>query len=522
MLVLFAFPAMEATHGFFNTAVLVFLKPTRLIGYEYKDGIPARERTIAVIPVLIGSRDDVEENIRNLEVHYLGNTKGDVRFALLSDWPDSEVEQGPSDLQLLEFAREEIARLNRRYPCEGSPRFHLLHRRRLYNEAQGCWMGWERKRGKLHEFNRLLRGDADTTFLPSNDPLPKGVVYVMTLDADTRMIRDTVTKLVGKLGHPLNRPCIDPKTRRVTAGYGILQPRVTASLTTGDDASFFQRVFSANRGLDPYVFAVSDIYQDVFGEGTFTGKGLYHIDAVEAALEGRIAENTVLSHDLLEGALARAALSTDVEVVEDYPTRYAVDASRHHRWARGDWQLLPFIFGTLSGMVPALSRWKMVDNLRRSLTPIFWVLASIAGWTLLPFSLATQWQALLILSLFMALTFGVIDSIFPSSRETTVRGHLSALARDFAFGTAQVALKTVLIADTAWMMGDAILRTFYRLLASRRYLLEWRTASQAGKTRGNDIAAHYRMMYGAVLIGIVGPLLPILAGSSGAYVALIF
>jgi cyclic beta-1,2-glucan synthetase len=521
LLTLFALPAAEATLGFFNTAVLLFLKPTRLVGYEHKNGIPADQRTLVVVPVFIGSRDEIEESVRNLEVHYLANSKGDIRFALLSDWPDSDLEQKPSDLQLLDFAREEIARLNQRYPLQGSPRFHLLHRRRLYNEAQNCWMGWERKRGKLHELNRLLRGDPDTTFMPTADPLPEGVVYVMTLDADTRTTREAVTRLVGKLGHPLNRPVLDRKTRRVTAGYGILQPRVTASLTTGDEASFFQRVFSANRGLDPYVFAVSDVYQDVFGDGTFTGKGLYHVDAMEAALDGRIEENVVLSHDLLEGSLARAALVTDVEVVEDYPTRYAVDASRHHRWARGDWQLLPFIFSRSSG-VPALSRWKMVDNLRRSLTPIAWVLASIAGWTLLPFSTAVQWQALLILSLFVALTFDVVDSLLPDNRETTVRGHLNALARDFAFGTAQVALKIVLIADTAWMMGDAIIRTLYRLFISRRNLLEWRTASQAGKARGNDIKSYYRMMYGAVVIGLAGPLLPLLFESSGLGVALIF
>ena len=205
---------------------------------------------------------------------------------------------------------------------------------------------------------------------------------------------------------PLNRPRIDAKTGRVVRGYGILQPRVTASLTTGDEASFFQRIFSANRGLDPYVFAVSDLYQDVFDDGTFTGKGMYHIDAVEAALRGRIAENEVLSHDLLEGALAHAALVSDVELVEDYPTRYDVDASRQHRWARGDWQLLPYIFGRRAA-IPSLSRWKMIDNLRRTLTPISWVIASIAGWTALPFDLAAQFQALLILMLFMAPTFDV-------------------------------------------------------------------------------------------------------------------
>src|SRR5690606_17546139 len=200
---------------------------------------------------------------------------------------------------------------------EGTERFHLLHRRRLYNESEHCWMGWERKRGKLHELNLLLRGDADTTFLTPDTPLPDGAVFIMTLDADTRTTRDVVKRLAGKLGHPLNAPTFDATGKRIVSGYGILQPRVTPSLTTGDEASFFQRVFSANRGMDPYVFAVSDVYQDIYGEGTFTGKGLYHIDAMEAALAGRIGENSVLSHDLLEGSLARAALVSDVEVVED-------------------------------------------------------------------------------------------------------------------------------------------------------------------------------------------------------------
>ena len=521
MLALFAVPASEGALAFFNTVVALFLKPTRLVGYDYKHGIPAEARTLVVVPSLIGSRDDVEENIRNIEVHHLANTAEEIHFALLSDWPDSKTEIDAADIEILQYARDEIARLNARYPSEGAPRFYLLHRRRLYNQAQGCWMGWERKRGKLHELNLLLRGDSDTTFLPLDVPLPEKVVYVMTLDADTRTTRDAVSTLVGKLAHPLNRPHFDPVKRVATAGYTILQPRITASLTSGDDASFFQRVFSANRGLDPYVFAVSDIYQDVFGDGSFTGKGLYHVDAFEAALKERIDENTILSHDLLEGALARAALVTDVELVEDYPTRYSVDASRHHRWARGDWQLLGFIFDPRSG-VPALSRWKMVDNLRRSVTPIFWVMACIAGWTLLPFTQAAQWQALLILSLFMAPTFDIVNGILPKSGDQTPRGHFSALARDTVFGTALVALKVLLMAHLAWMMGDAIIRTFYRLFVSRQNLLEWRTASQAAKTGGSDISAYYSMMYGAVIIGVVGLAIPVLADSTGAFVAFFF
>jgi cyclic beta-1,2-glucan synthetase len=521
LLVLFAVPASEGALGFFTTVVMQFLKPTRLIGYEFREGVPAAARTLVVVPTLIGSRDDVEDAVRMLEVHHLSNMKGEVHFALLSDWPDSKEEQDTADEEILAFAQAEIDKLNQRYPAAGSPRFYLLHRRRLYNPQQKAWMGWERKRGKLHELNLLLRGDPDTTFLPPTAALPRDVVYVMTLDADTRMMRDAVEGLVGKLCHPLNRPVVDPSTGRVTSGYSILQPRVTPSLTTGDEASFLQRVFSANRGIDPYVFAVSDLYQDVFGEGTFTGKGLYHVDAMDSALSGRIAENEVLSHDLLEGALARSALVTDVEVVEDYPTRYSVDASRQHRWARGDWQLLGYILDPKSG-VPALSRWKMVDNLRRSVTPIFWVLATIAGWALLPFTQAAQWQALLILALFMAPTFDIVDSILPKSREATARGHFTALARDTAFGTALVALRVVLMAHSAWMMGDAIIRTLYRMFVSRQNLLEWRTASQAHKTGDNSLASYYRLMYGAVVIAVAGLIIPVLADSTGAFVGFFF
>jgi cyclic beta-1,2-glucan synthetase len=521
MLVLFAVPASEGALSFFNTIVLLFLKPTRMVGYEFKEGVPESSRTLVVVPSLIGSRDDVEESVRTLEVHHLANMNGALHYGLLSDWPDSREEQTAADDEILAFARHEVEKLNQRFPQEGAPKFYLLHRRRLYNDAEGCWMGWERKRGKLHELNLLLRGDSDTTFLPADDQLPEGVVYVMTLDADTKMTRDAVTRLVGKLAHPLNAPVLDPKTGKVVSGWSILQPRVTASLTTHDEASFFQRVYSANRGMDPYVFAVSDVYQDVYGEGTFTGKGLYHVDAFESAIRGRIPENAVLSHDLLEGAYSRSALVTDVELVEDYPTRYTVDASRQHRWARGDWQLLRYIFDPASG-VPALSRWKMVDNLRRTLTPIFWVLAAIAGWTFLPFTQAAQWQALLILTLFLSPTFDIVDSLLPKGTDNTARAHVDALARDVAFSTALVVLKVVMMAHLAWMMGDAIVRTVYRLFVSRKHLLEWKTASQATRSGGNDIISHYRAMYGAVIIAAVGLAIPVLADSTGTFVAFFF
>jgi len=522
LLLLFAFPAMEGAVGLFNTLAMMFFRPARLVGYEFKEGIPAEARTLVVVPVLIGSRADVEECVRNLEVHYLANMRGELYFAMLSDWPDSREEQSEADLELLAYAREQIAALNERHPGgAGAARFHLLHRQRLYNDQQGCWMGWERKRGKLHELNLLLRGDRQTTFLPSETPLPSDVVFVITLDADTRMTRDAALRLAGKLAHPLNRPSADPKTGIVREGYGVLQPRVTPSLTTGDEASFFQRVFSSNRGLDPYVFAVSDLYQDAFGEGTFVGKGIYHIDAFEAALGARMPENAVLSHDLLEGSLARAALVTDIELVEDYPTSYAVDASRHHRWARGDWQLLPFILDPRLG-ISGVSRWKMIDNLRRSLTPVFWVAAAIAGWTLLPFSQSAQWLTLLTIALFVSPTFDILNAIMPKSTNATLRGHVAALGRDFAFGSALVAMRVHLIAHQAWMMADAVLRTLYRLLISRRNLLEWRTASQAAKSTGAGVGDYLRFMWGSLAIAVVAITLPLATGSTGVYVAAIF
>ena len=259
-------------------------------------------------------------------------------------------------------------------------RFLLLHRRRVWNEGEARWIGWERKRGKLHELNRLLRGATDTTFIDvglGTPAAPTGVRYVVTLDADTRLPRDAVRRLIGKMAHPLNRPRLDADGRRVVEGYAVLQPRVTPSLPIGREGSLFQRIFSSVSGIDPYASAVSDVYQDLFGEGSYAGKGIYDVDAFEAALAGRAPDSTLLSHDLFEGVFARAGLASDVEVVEEFPARYDVGAIRHHRWARGDWQLLPWIFGrgpsqsrtaSSTSALPAIGRWKMLDNLRRTLS----------------------------------------------------------------------------------------------------------------------------------------------------------
>ena len=502
ILLLFALPASEGAAGLFNTVVTFFLTPSRLVGYEFLSGVPEDARTLVVVPCLISKRDHVDELVRNIEVHYLANPKGEIYFALVSDWADSQTEETAADLDVLEYAKGEIATLSKRYAHDGRTRFYLLHRRRLYNEGEGAWMGWERKRGKLHELNLLLRGDRDTTFISGADKVPENVQYVMTLDSDTRLMRDAVTKLVGKMYHPINRPVIDVKNQKILSGYSILQPRVTPSLTTGSEASSFQRIFSANRGIDPYVFTVSDVYQDIVSEGTFTGKGLYHVDAFEAAIKGRIDENAVLSHDLLEGSFARCALVTDVELVEDFPIRYEVETSRQHRWARGDWQLLPYIFNPSNGL-SMLGRWKMYDNLRRSLIPVAWLIASVLGWYYMEPTQALIWQVVLIFSLFVAPTLSLISGLMPRRNDIVARAHFHAVLSEISAANAQVALRIVFIAHSAGMMVDAIVRAVYRTFVSGKLMLEWRTAAQVQSGATGTVLDYYRTMWIAPVIAVV-------------------
>ncbi|MBV9329980.1 MAG: glycosyl transferase, partial [Alphaproteobacteria bacterium] len=401
-----------------------------------------------------------------------------------SDWRDARSEHAPGDEALLEVAAAGIADLNRRYAAQGlGPRFFLLHRRRVWNTGEERWIGWERKRGKLHELNRLARGATDTTFIPVGGippQLPPAIHYVLTLDADTRLPIGAARRLVGKMAHPLNRPVFDPACHRVVTGHGILQPRVTPSLPLGEEGSLYQRVFSGPDGLDPYAFAVSDVYQDLFEEGSYSGKGIYDLDVFEAALEGQIAESTVLSHDLLEGIFARAGLASDIEVVEEFPSRYGVAAARQHRWVRGDWQLLPWIFGfgsAGSAKIPMMGRWKLLDNLRRSLSAPAAVLALLIAW-LQPLSAAALWTVFIVLTIALPPLVPSIAGIIPHRPGVALRNHFRALARDVELALLQCAFLLTFLAHQAWLMVDAVARTLWRLFVKRKRLLEWVTAAE--------------------------------------------
>ena len=518
-----AIPAIDLSVALVNRFVTHAFGATPLPAMELAAGVPAHLRTLVAVPTLLTTHASVAEQVERLEIHHLASPEGDLHFALLSDWVDADNESEIEDEALLQGALNGIAELNRRYgAAPGGDRFLLLHRRRVWNESEQRWIGWERKRGKLHELNGLLRGATDTTFLSTNGSaatVPENVRYVITLDADTRLPRDTVRRLIGKMAHPLNKPRFDSAAGCVVEGYAVLQPRVTPSLPVAREGSRFQRIFSSMNGIDPYGSAISDVYQDLFAQGSYAGKGIYDIDAFEAALADRVPNSTLLSHDLFEGVFARAGLASDVEVVEEFPARYDVAASRHHRWTRGDWQLLPWILGRgpfanvdrNRSSIPAMGRWKMLDNLRRTLSAPSAILSLMIGWTL-PLEAAAVWTMFILASITLPTLIPVVSAIVPGRPGVAVRSHIVALGAELRLAFAQSGLLIILLAHQAWSMIDAIGRTLVRLFITRRHLLEWTTAAQAAIGQRLDLAGFYRRMVAAVILAGVVLLVSLLAG----------
>ena len=503
-------PATDVAMSLISRVVVWSFNPTVLPGMALKDGIPDDRRTLIAVPTLLTNSTDIRKLAERLEVHYLssaGTGSSNLYFALVTDWLDSDVELAETDKQLLAEASTAIAALNTNYPGN---KFLLLHRRRVFNECESKWMGWERKRGKLHELNRLLRGATDTTFMdiPAGcGQLPDNIRYVITLDSDTRLTSDTVVSLIGKMAHPLNQPYLDTAQGRITRGYGILQPRVTPSFPDEHRGSVFQRIFSGPGGIDPYATAASDIYQDLFQEGSYTGKGIYDVDAFESALHSRIPENTLLSHDLFEGIYARAGLASDVEVIEEFPASYDVAVKRQHRWTRGDWQLLSWILNlsstapqTGSQAVPLLGRFKMLDNLRRSLIAPFTLAALLVCW-FLPWPQAVAATTLVLISMLLPAFMPVLGNLWPQ-RRVNPRSHFNTLFADLKLACVQAVLAIALLPDQAWRMGDAIGRTLVRMFITHHHLLEWTTAAQAAARPCRTIREFYREMAGSTLLSL--------------------
>lgn len=501
--------AIETATAIVNRVMATLLPPRVIPALELKDGVGPHLQTLVVVPILLGSGTRVLEEIGNLEIHHLTVREEAVRYALLSDFADANVETLPGEADRLASAYAAVDALNARYPvADGSARFLFLHRRRLYNPAERCWMGWERKRGKLHELNRLLRGATDTSYSGpdgASPAVPGGIRFVITLDADTRLPLGAAQRMIGKMAHPLNRPRFDTALRRVVAGYGIMQPRVTVALPIGRGQSRFEALAGGPAGIDPYAAAASDLYQDLLGEGSFTGKGIYEIDTFMASLSGRVPPNTMLSHDLFEGIYARAGLISDVEVVEDFPVRYDAAVRRQHRWVRGDWQLLPWILAlgrSPAESLPGNGRAKMLDNLRRSLVAPA-ILATLIGAWFMPPLAAAKWTIGLLLLIVIPPLLPIPSLLLaPRRRDVPLRAHIGSIASDVRASFGHVALQLATVADQAVRMLDAIIRTLIRLFITRRRLLEWTTAASASASPNPGLARTYVFMGRSVVLAV--------------------
>jgi len=511
LLVLVAITASQCAVTIVNWLVTMLIRPRSLARIDFDRGIPADYRTLVVIPTLMRKPSDVESLLDGIEVRYLANPDPHLDFALLTDFGDAKTEHLPSDKALINQAVRGIEELNEKYAHVRPHLFQLLHRPRKWNAGEGAWMGWERKRGKLEDLNELLlHGDRARFSVVTGEPSRLSQYrYVITLDTDTQLPRDAARELVGTLAHPLNRACFSPDDGRITDGYAILQPRAAINLPSAGK-SWFAHLFSGEPGIDPYSRAVSDVYQDLFGEGSFVGKGIYDPVAFQRALGGRFPDNHILSHDLIEGSLSRAGLVSDVLVFEDHPSRYGADVSRRQRWARGDWQLLPWLMPlvpTASGKrvrnpLSLLARWKLFDNLRRGL-----VAPALLG------LLLTAWLALpdngilvpLVLALVIApVALGAITGVLRKPADIPLLMHLR-LQRDATLGQlVQVLLGLVFLPYETVVTLEAILRTLWRMLVSRKRLLEWTTASDAERNTASGLIGVHLAMWSAPVLALVG------------------
>jgi cyclic beta-1,2-glucan synthetase len=492
-----------------NWISTILVKPRLLPRMDFSRAIPPEYRTLIAIPTLLAGAEYIEELVEGLEIRYLANREPNLHYALLTDFPDADAEVLPDDAALLELTRSRIRALNEKYDYPGEGLFFLFHRPRTWNAREKKWMGYERKRGKLGALNAFLRGRDDKQFsaIVGDTSVLAQVKYIITLDSDTQLPREAAWKFVATMAHPMNRASYDAKKGRVTEGYGILQPRV-ASAIPKTAASLYLRMQGDLAGIDPYTRVSSDVYQDLFGEGSFIGKGIYDIDIFEQAVGQTFPENRILSHDLLEGCYARSGLLSDVLLYEENPSNYLDDVRRHHRWIRGDWQIgawmLPFVTGNngrlTKNRLSGLSRWKIFDNLRRSVFPQSLLLLFFLGWYLSPLSwLGTlAVSVLLLLPLVTAAGWQLINK----PEDLTIQAHLTEIGITVRDILVRFLFDVAVLPFQALVYTDAIVRTNWRMIITRKKLLEWRPSASAGRKGAETIVSLYLRMWIAPLLAI--------------------
>jgi cyclic beta-1,2-glucan synthetase len=501
-------PAVTISTGLVNWLLTHLLPPRVLPKLNFRDGIPVDCCTMVVIPALLTDSKEVESLLRQMELHFLGNKDPHLSFALLTDFADAPQKHMPEDEALISQATAGIKALNERYRWATTSPFYLFHRERIWNPNEGAWMGWERKRGKLAEFNRLLLSKGETSYtvqVGDVEVLPE-IKYVITLDADTVLPSESAHHLIGTLAHPFNHPQFDLQTGEVVAGYTVLQPR-TEIKPPSENQSVFTRVFAGDTGLDLYTLAVSDVYQDLFGEGIYVGKGIYEVASFERSLAGKVPENTLLSHDLFEGIQGRAGLVTDVALLEDYPATYLAYVRRLHRWARGDWQLLPWllprVFHTGEGMIQNtlsfIDRWKIMDNLRRSLLMPALLALLIAAWLWLP-GLRLVWMLIVLMTPAVPLVTGLVTELAQRVQGEPMSGP-PPFVRTQAI---RWLLVLVFLPYETLIMLNAIVSTLIRLTIIRKHLLQWTTAAHTTRLfcQERELTLVWQQMGGAPLLAL--------------------
>jgi cellobiose phosphorylase len=509
ILVFLLVPVSQAAIALINWAVTLLLTPNLLPKMDYSKGIPGERRTIVVIPTVLSGPEEVLSLLDSLEIRYLANRDDNLFFALLTDLKNAPVKELPEDAGIVDLLAAGIVDLNERYMTGKGGPFFLMHRSRTWNAGEGVFMGYERKRGILGAFNALLSGKGTNPFsrIVGNQEILKGIRYVITLDTDTKLPRDSAKRLIGAIAHPLNRPVSDQETRVFHEGYGILQPRVAITLPESG-ISRFVSIFGGDLGVDPYTRAVSDVYQDAFHEGSFVGKGIYNLEAFSRSVGGRFPENLILSHDLLEGCYARTGLVSDIQVYEEYPVSYLADIRRRHRWIRGDWQILPWLFPTVpehslikqKNPLSFLSRWKIFDNLRRSLLAPATLLLLVIAWTCLPDPLF--WTVFIISLSLIPPVIVTAGKLVKKSAEQTWMLHLYDMPEIIRGQLAGPLFSLAFLPYEAYSSLDAILRSCWRMMVSHRHLLEWTTHQEAGRTGNYGFFKTYRIMWPGPVIGI--------------------
>jgi cyclic beta-1,2-glucan synthetase len=482
-LLILLLPSSQSAVQLMNLLVTSMLRPEILPKLDFEDGVPDDCLTMVAVPSLLLNEEQVRGLVENLEVRFLGNHDPNIQFALLTDLPDSR-EPAREDSPLITLCSDLVQKLNEKYAKRKMGSFFLFHRHRVYNPREKAWMGWERKRGKLLDLNKLLRAEYDSFPVKVGDlAMLSRVRFVITLDSDTELPRGTAQRLIGTLAHPLNQAIIDPEKNIVVAGYGILQPRVGVSVQS-TARSRLAAIYAGETGFDIYTRAISDAYQDLYGEGSFTGKGIYEVDSVHSVLDRRFPRNSLLSHDLIEGAYARAGLVSDIEVIEGYPSHYSAYNRRKHRWLRGDWQIAGWLFPQVpsesSDRVPnpisLLARWKIIDNLRRSLAEPATFLLFVAGW----FVYGEPWRwtlaALLILFLPTLCQFALdLVRALSNLRWNAARDSVAG----FYTASVNVLFTLIFLPHQMLLSLDAVVRALVRRFVTQRRLLEWETAAEA-------------------------------------------